>query len=690
MTQTKSNRETRYFSSRFRAIMVAGVCGFAGVAVAQQPEIIARKAMISSITGNMVELRQAFSDAQTLETSTGDRRSVKSSDIIFYLYNSSSSDRELFLSGQEIIASNIKDGDFKNRVLVSLLSDEVYELNRLEGQNRFNKFSRVFNRASTGLSQLVMLQPQAAVSLLWDGIYSVRKAKTTTVKERKMIFLCTAFLKKYPNAPERAEVEALRENLLGKLREERSANYKVAGKNALAQGKYALAEYSFDRANLIKLQNDDAAALLSQARTMRNRVEEMRFLSLGVSGEESTWDSQVNETQSAALKALVTGKYDTLAALKAKAPRLADSIDYAIAASFEKTGDHDKAINYFAGLSAQAPQSPGGKAAAMVLQNSKYNLDKGFETAIAEMSSERTKFIWTGNRSKEDTVYATGNAAIQSANNAALGIPILFGMDAGVRAISEQFRTQISVDAVVDAGAQYIRRYPQSPRSKQIAAQLAQLSKKAGDFKKSESFLEESGTGTPEELAKLKENQAVKLFETAKQSQDFLEKRRLLTELTEKFAETNIVKKSVAAEIAKIPPSIGNDSVVIVRKALVSQPDILRYLGIPMEWADDKRSNQELGDEGISINPTAGNVEFSLRGENGFRQVPLPEQGREWILSNALQIRQNYEIATGSKDAVYRQKIPFAIDGGVGSSGVDVAPQVIPHPTTADERKRFN
>lgn len=656
---------------------------------AQDAESNARRAMISSITGNMEQLRGAFAAAQGLERSVGDNRAVKSSDIIFYLYNCSVVDRELFLSGQEVVASNAKDNDFKNRVLVSLLSDEVYELNRLEGQNRFNRFSRVFNRASTGLSQLVLLQPQAAVSMLWDGIYSVRKAKSTTVKERKMIYLCNTFLKKYPNAPEKAEVEALKTQLIEKLNTERAQNHKAVGKKSVGEGKLGLAEYSLERATLLGANDDDTKTLLQSTRTLRNRVEEARSLSLGVSGTESRLSKEVNNLQADACRSLITGMPERLAGLQGNSTELKDSIEFALAASAEKNGQHESAIRYLISLSQSQPQTAGGKAAKLVLQNPKYNLDKGFETALAEMSSEKTKFIWTGNRSKDETVYVTGNAAIQSAGNAAMGVPILFGMDAGVRAISEQFRTQINVDSVVDAGAQYLRRYPGTPRSKEIADQLARLNKKAGEYKKSESYFAESGTGTPEDIAKLNENLAIKLFENAKQSTDLLEKRRFLKELMEKYGTSKIAQKSGAAELAKIPPSIADDSIVVMRKALVKDPTILHYLGIPRELADDKRGNSELSDEGISINLSSNNVEFQLKNETTFRQVPLAQQGREWIVATAMQLRNNYELESGAKDAVYRQKIPFSIDGGAGASGIDIAPQLINHPDTSDEKKRF-
>ena len=132
-----------------------------------QEDQVARQAIISAMTNNDNGLRQAYAAAQQRQTPAG---AISLADAVYYLYNCTRQSREDFLSGQEILAANTKDKSWRNQVMYSLLSDEVYELNRLEGQNRFNKYTRIFNRVSTSLSQLVLLQPQAAASLLWDGI----------------------------------------------------------------------------------------------------------------------------------------------------------------------------------------------------------------------------------------------------------------------------------------------------------------------------------------------------------------------------------------------------------------------------------------------------------------------------------------------------------------------------------------
>jgi len=671
------------------SVALLSVASSAQTATASVENPIARQALVSALTGNDNGMRQAYAAAAQPGANAINTGPIALSEAIYYLYNSTRTNRDEFLSGQEILAANARNKDWRNRVLISLLSDEVYELNRLEGQNRFNKFTRVFNRVSTSLSQLLMLQPQAAASLLWDGIYSVRQGKTATVKERKMVYLCDQFLKKYATAPERDEVIALRQQLKTKMLNDRFKALVAAGKTAVGSGKFQLAEWQLEKATLLNPADKESSQLLAQARTLKTRAEEVRGLTLGVSGSEARMAPDQARAVGQIARALVTGDTKSLDQMRHGVPYVWDSVDYAYAAMSERAGNHETALGRLHQLASSAPQSPGGRASTKLLDNPNYNLNESYQAALAEMASEKSKFIWTGRRTKDDTVYATGNAVIQSAGNPA-GVPVLFGMDAAVRAISEKFKTQVSVDGVIDAGARYLRRYPKTPRSQEIARQLADLSKKAGDYDRSQNYLEESGSGTPGEMAKLKENQAVALYDKYKSSADLLERRRLLQQLATDFPDTKIAQKNLTKEQAKLPPSLATDTLVLPGKAIGRDQRLAQYLGVPMQYADGHGANGELSDEGVAITPSASIVEYKLKNEPQWRRVQLAQNGREWLVTAARQLRQDFMASEEGKQLMYRQKVPLGVDGGVGSGGVDFAPQILPYPTSEQDKQRFN
>src|SRR5690606_29187140 len=68
---------------------------------------------------------------------------------------------------------------------------------------------------------------------------------------------------------------------------------------------------------------------------------------------------------------------------------------------------------------------------------------------------------------------------------------------------------------------------------------------------------------------------------------------------------------------------------------------------------------------------------------------PLAEQGREWILTAVSQLRQEYLATTEGREEFKQLRLPFAVDGGVGSSGVDIAPKLVPYPTSQQDKDRF-
>lgn len=639
------------------------------------------------MTGNDEGLKQAYQAAQQQRAASPG--GISTGEAIWYLYNSTRTNRDEFLSGQEILAANAKDKDWQNRVLISLLTDEVYELNRLEGQNRFNKYTRIFNRVSTSLSQLVMLQPQAAASLLWDGMYSFRQGKAATVKERKMVFLCEQFLKKYPTAPERAEVTTLREQLKQKMTADRAKALLAAGRAAIAKGEFQSAEWHLEKAALLAPSEADTATLLAEARVLKIRSEEVRGLTLGVSDAERRMAPEQVAAVGKIARALITSDIETLDELRRNVAYVGDSVEFAYAAISEKGGDHGAAITRLQGIAASAPTSPGGRAAIKLLDNPNFNLNEGYQVALSDMASDKSRFIWTGKRSRDEGVYAAGSAAIQSASNPA-GVPILFGMDAAVRAISEKFKTQVSVDGVIDAGARYLRRYPKTPRSQEIARQLAELSKKSGDYDRSMEYMEEGGGGTPADVAKLKENQAIALYDQVKSSGDILEKRRLLNKLMTDFPDSKIAKKNGVKEQAKLPPALADDTIVLPGSALGRDMRLAQFLGVAPYLLDGNKGNGEIDTEGVAITPSADAVEFKMRNEEIWRRGALTKEGRDRLLSAARQLRQEFMSSEEGKQLLYRQKLPFAVEGGVGSGGVDMAPQIIPYSTSSQDKKRFN
>ena len=649
---------------------------------------IAREALISVFAGDRERLAQSYHQAVAREQQYR-TAGLPSSEAILYLYNCTIPDREQFLQAQEAAAAQTSNNELKTRILLSLLTDEVYELERVEGQNRFNKFTRIFNRASTSLSRLALLQPQDAVQLLWDGIYSIRRGRESTDRERKMLYLSRAFLEKYPNAPEAAETAALAQSLQQKLNKDRARLGKLSGENAFKHGNFALAEYHLEKSAILDSSNSETSQLLVRARTARTRQYDADSICLTVSNYEHQLPAAEKALLQEAARTLVSGDLTALADIRQRSGVLWDSVDYGQASLAESRQNHATALQKMNAVAKSAPNQPGGKAAARELKNPSYNLDEQFDKAVADLSARRRKFIVTGDRSREDATYALGNAAIQNAGQSATGIPLLVGADAAVRAVVEQFRTQLEIGGVVDAGAKYLRKYPDAPNANTIRQKIGSLSEKSGDYTRAMSYLDETGSLTPDGLLKLREKQAGQTYDKILTETNMVDRKKRLVELKAKYADVARVQKNTERELAKLPPNVAIDSIALPSKALRSDPSVLTALGLPAIYADGAKSNGELAAEGICINPSNRTLDYRLTGENTWRTGGLAPGNADALLAHARQLLASFTAGTQGQDRVKKQKLPFAIEGGAGGSGVDVAPKLVPAAADPGDKDRF-
>ncbi len=646
-----------------------------------------RRALSAYFGRNRRQLLSIYDEARVAEDTAGKAADLRLSDAILYLYNNTLPEREEFLAAQEAAARQIRNEELRQRILLSLLDDEYYELNQLKGENQFNKFSRVFNRASSSLSKLALFQPQDAAQLLLDAAYSLKKARTTTERERMMVFTAKKFLAKYPEAPERPEVEELLRQLNAKLQSDWVKKEVAAGQVALDQGNYRAAIFHLENAIGLDPANEEAGKLLNQARDAEAQLEQARALAVSVADHESQLSSADAAILEAACRALVSGKDTSLADNRPSDPELAASLVYAQAASLERRGNHEKALSLLAELAEIAPNGTVGNLAKGLLANPDYNLGAAFDEAIAQIREERKKFIMTGRRTADETAYVMGSAAVQNVGSMA-NVPALFFTDMLVRGVAERFRTQVAVDAAVDAGAAYLRRYPASPRAQEIAKVVAELSARSGDLQRTRLYLQFAGEEDPKKLAKLREDEARRQFELAAQTANLAERKRLLEALVRDYPDCKITA-TAQRELDKLPPTVDEGAIVLTRKMLASDGELVQALGLDPALVDGQKRNGEITDEGIAIDAAATQYSFKLCDAVAFERRPIAKARRDWIIarSRALLAASGFEVS--SKQALRRRVLPVEIEGGAGSSGIEVAPKLLPYPDRSTDARYF-
>ncbi len=651
-------------------------------------EQMARAAIGAALANRRDTLVQLYLDQIKAESDQGSSSDLTLSAAIRYLFIMSSPNREEFLRAGEEAVREIRHEELRLRILHALLDDEYYELNQLKGENRYNRFTRVFNRASASLSKLALFQPQDAVQLLLDTAYSMRKARSTSERERRIIFLARRFLEEYPEAPERPEVEELLRQLTEKRRRDRVEQEIAVGQAALQAQNFRAAIFHLETAALLETTNSKAVKLLEETRLAQQQSEEEMFAAVGVSDWERHLSFEDQRLLEQAVRALCAKDEATLRQLEAQSGPLFDSVVYARAALVEQSGNHEEALKLLRAVAESRSETPGGRAAAALLDTPSYNLDSAYDKAVAQLREERKKFIVTGKRTTDDTMYAVGSATVQSIGQSAATVPALFVTDMLVRGVAEQFRTQVEIDSVVDAGAAYIRRYPGSPRSKEIAKQIADLSSKSADPTRARAYLMLAGEDDPARLAKTRENEARQLYASASQAGDLLTRKRTLEQLVTGYPETKIAQ-TARKELDKLQPTLGPGSIVLTRKMLAEDKELATALGLASEWLDGNKRNGELAEEGVAFTPDLSRFAYRLADEEQYTIRNTPKTKRQWLKARATALHNTFTFKASGKEALHRRILPLEIEGGAGASGVEVAPKIIPYPEPKKDSRLF-
>lgn len=651
-------------------------------------EELARKAVGAAVQNDRGLLVELLKDADAIGQSGGEKDELSIVQALRYLIIMSTQSREEFLAEGERAARETRNEELRLRFIQALLDDEYYEMAQLKGQDRFNRFTRVFNRASSSLSKLALFQPQDAFQLLIDAAYSMRKARSTSERERRIVYLARRFLQEYPDAPERSEVEELLRQLSEKLRRQRVEQDVLAGQAALEAGDFRAALFHLETATLLDSSHTQARELFEKAKQALAESEEAASNFVSVSDWENMLPSEDQRVLEEACRALVTGQAEVLFRAAGKETPLRDSVQYALAALEEQHGNHEHALGILKELAAAPQSAPGVRAAAALLDTPGYNLDKAFDDALTQLREEQKRFIVTGKRSTEDNIYAASSGAVQSVGSSPATVPALFVTDMLVRSVAEHFRTQLAIDAVVDVGATYLRRYPGSPRATEIAAQLSELASKSGDTARAREYLVLAGREDPSKMAKIRENEARRLFESAQQADNLLARKRLLERIVTEFSETKIAR-TASQQLQKIPPNIGEGTILLTRKMLTEDHALVSALGLAPELVDGNKRNGELADEGVALAPDASRYSYRLAKADTFEIRSVPKNQRPSVRVRALALHSAFVFKASGKETLQRQVLPLQIEGGAGAGGIEVAPKILPYPDSKKDARLF-
>lgn len=604
-----------------------------------------------------------------------------------YLCAQSSPNRELRMEILEFAAGTAPDREQKTRAQLALLDDEYYEVAVLGRRTKFNRVARVFNRASSALSKLAMLQPQDAALLALDGVYTKKKWTQVETPERRMAWLCREFLELYPQSPDAAEVKTILSALKPKIDSDYVARKLAVGDACLRRGNFDGARMNYEHAALVEAKNEAVIEALDALKQAQRRDEIDSIKAVLVGRGESNLDAADFATVHRAARALVNGSERAFADTLNVPCAAADSLAYSASAIMERKGRHENALLQLSNITAVWPGLAGGEAARAQLMNPDYSLDLAFDLALEDLERRRDEYIRTGSTTGIERDYQLAQAGVTATAGpfALMSMPILFAGDMTIRGVSEMFRTALDIEMLIDTGALYIRRFPATPRAKEVAAALAELCRKSGDLKRAKHFATLAGGATAKQQSQFAKMNAGQMLRSAATTSDPGDRRILLEKIAQQFPDTRQGKRA-RKDLELVAPCTARGSVTIPGRVLARDPELVAMLGIPANRADGSWLNGEIHKVGLTFAPNGATAQY-LDG-SAWQTIAIPRTSRRPIVARAQELLAADDMKREGEKRLSAKIIPLEISGGIGSSGIDFAPQIMPQADDV-ERLRF-
>lgn len=593
-------------------------------------------------------------------------------------------DREAYLEWMERRAGESR-GWWRRQYLLALASDPQYRIRVLDRENRFNKFSRVFNRAVNSVTRLLMLQPGEAVAMVIDGTRGGLANRDATIRERLMAFEARRFLLLFPESPDAAEVQEMLAALDRRLAEDRARWYRERGQEAATRGQFLTAR-QYLALGPVDRETSTAIQRLDQTEEQRDQFG-AQLVAAG--GGDNLGGESARQARDDLARLLLAGEASTRWPAATSRAVGGASWGYAQSASLAARNELEASLRILKDLQDKSANSHEGRLAALHLANGSTNPEARWDMAMATLDHQRKRFALTGGRTATDTALTGASAAAQ----AGAGAGALFGTDIFFRSIAEGFRSRVDSNEAQDAAALYLRRLPQGTRAQEIRRALVDLEKRGGFHQEALDQLQQA----PElaindrEPPRIRERQARDELVRALEVQDLPTRRALLQNVVSQWGDTPSGRR--AQERLSQMPGGGEAQalgVVIPRTVLQGNPELAAQFGVPAEWVDRLRRNGELTAEGVILSADGRSVSMRTSTREAWHRVNFPEAGRETRMALAMQWGEAAVLEEETRGLLRRRRLPFGVEGGAGGSGVDIAPRLLPYEDTAESRRLFD
>ncbi|MCX7014898.1 MAG: hypothetical protein NTW86_20495 [Candidatus Sumerlaeota bacterium] len=318
------------------------------------------------------------------------------------------------------------------------------------------------------------------------------------------------------------------------------------------------------------------------------------------------------------------------------------------------------------------------------------NPQAAYERAKAQGQRDTWRYIWLGYSPAEERLRKAMDGDYEEHGfldyvDAAL---LVNGV---IRAIKVAFGGGPENAALRAAAADWIRKDPDGPQAKELAAWLAGEAERSGDYKQALSYYKQAGADSAAVRGALRQKEARDAYVKASEVENPAQREALLEKASQELSDTKYGAKASekALEAAK------KQRIVLGKSDLYAIPALWNGRGLrwPAAWFDGDPGNGELADDGVAFNPPdQREVEFTLI--QGAERVPqrLPLTGRPYDEVQAA-LRENRLLAErreAADDYDRRRLLPLELQGSAGAGGIMVYPSLLPYEMEAKEQELYH
>ena len=391
----------------------------------------------------------------------------------------------------------------------------------------------------------------------------------------------------------------------------------------------------------------------------------------------------VTPASSESLRALLSSDRGTTQTLGASDGFIAQALDKAKA---DPSGAWLQGADGLIAGNRQAPASQKRWIEALALDPA-HNPVLRMNRAQSQRSGQLWHFIFVGPQEPCQRVIEGANWLTQ-ALDAIQNVGLFYAFDVLGRAGQAFLRAPAPDEEYIDAQAAWLAASGQTDpkRANQVARSLAKIYVQRARFDDARAVLRSRGLLDSRQESQIARSEARNLLATAEKLAPGSSQRQALIDRVLKLAPTGALAKRANKLAAKKPPQAASSPIRISWATLAQWTSAPPPCGLPgaPEWFDADKANGQILNEDVRFEPKDGSVIMSYFVEQQpgdrrlfqteIREQDLPERIRQWLRLT----RDQFSEADRKIQKLDRLPIPFELEGGLGGSGIDFYPKLLP------------